>query len=308
MDPRPHPKVIITDQDAAIARAVGDVFPDASHHHCLWHILKKFPEKMNVSRSSYTELHKDLVDIIMSSESTSDFEQRWSDKLLLPKLNENGWLADIYEIRAKWVPCFVKHIFCAGMFSSQRVESTHAFLKKYVNKKCTVSQCVTRITRAIMRQRHKELIAGHRDRNEVPRISSCYLMERQMAKMYTKAIFCKFQKELEKCALYTCHMTSSSAETKIYDVKRYDLNSNSSSTTHTLTYDISMDFVGCSCQKFEFMGIVCRHILIWMRLEQVLLLPERYILHRWTKKEKINPVYQHATGSFVSKKLWARRV
>ncbi|CAH9144779.1 unnamed protein product [Cuscuta epithymum] len=205
MGHRPHPKVIITDQDAAIARAVGNVFPNVSHHHCLWHILKKFPEKMNVSSSSYTELHKDLVDIIMSSESTSDFEQQWTAKLLLPELNDNNWLADIYEIRAKWVPCFVKHIFCAGMLSSQRVESTHAFFKKYVNKKCTLSQCVTRITRAIVRQRHRELIADHRDRNEVPQINSSYLMERQMAKIYTKAIFCKFQKEFDKCALYTSH-------------------------------------------------------------------------------------------------------
>ncbi|CAH9052566.1 unnamed protein product, partial [Cuscuta europaea] len=56
------------------------------------------------------------------------------------------------------------------------------------------------------------------------------------------------------------------------------------------------------------MGITCRHILIWMRLKQVLLLPEKYILHRWTKKAKINPIYQPATNSFVGKKLWTRRV
>ena len=40
------PKAMVTDQDKAIEAAVREVFPNARHRFCLWHILKKIPEKI----------------------------------------------------------------------------------------------------------------------------------------------------------------------------------------------------------------------------------------------------------------------
>ena len=34
------PKIILTNQDAAMAKAIEHVFPTTCHHLCLWHILK----------------------------------------------------------------------------------------------------------------------------------------------------------------------------------------------------------------------------------------------------------------------------
>ncbi|KAJ8622586.1 hypothetical protein MRB53_031115 [Persea americana] len=39
----------------------------------------------------------------------------------------------------------------------------------------------------------------------------------------------------------------------------------------------------CSCKKFEFEGIPCCHVLSILRRGSILILPERYILKRWTK-------------------------
>lgn len=39
------PTGIITDQDRAMQNAIEIVFPNTKHRWCLWHILKKLPEK-----------------------------------------------------------------------------------------------------------------------------------------------------------------------------------------------------------------------------------------------------------------------
>ncbi|KAJ8632199.1 hypothetical protein MRB53_025535 [Persea americana] len=39
----------------------------------------------------------------------------------------------------------------------------------------------------------------------------------------------------------------------------------------------------CSCNKFEFESIPCCHVLSILRRGTILLLPDRYILKRWSK-------------------------
>ncbi|KAF5468439.1 hypothetical protein F2P56_012589 [Juglans regia] len=46
------PAAIITDQDRAMKNAIQIVFPNARHRYCLWHIMRKLPEKLG-SHSAY---------------------------------------------------------------------------------------------------------------------------------------------------------------------------------------------------------------------------------------------------------------
>uniref|UniRef100_A0A8I6YF02 Protein FAR1-RELATED SEQUENCE n=1 Tax=Hordeum vulgare subsp. vulgare TaxID=112509 RepID=A0A8I6YF02_HORVV len=41
------PNAIITDQCKAMQNAIGEVFPMARHRWCIWHIMKKIPEKLS---------------------------------------------------------------------------------------------------------------------------------------------------------------------------------------------------------------------------------------------------------------------
>ncbi|XP_041017975.1 protein FAR-RED IMPAIRED RESPONSE 1-like [Juglans microcarpa x Juglans regia] len=40
------PKAMITDQDRAMKSAIAIVFPETRHRYCLWHIMRKLPEKL----------------------------------------------------------------------------------------------------------------------------------------------------------------------------------------------------------------------------------------------------------------------
>ncbi|KAL2486685.1 Protein FAR1-RELATED SEQUENCE [Abeliophyllum distichum] len=54
-----------------------------------------------------------------------------------------------------------------------------------------------------------------------------------------------------------------------------------------ITYYMESDFISCSCRTFEFNGYPCRHMISYLKKKQVLLLPDKYILRRWTKNAKL---------------------
>ncbi|KAL2480994.1 Protein FAR1-RELATED SEQUENCE 5 [Abeliophyllum distichum] len=213
------PGVIITDQDDAIARAISMVFPLTLHRFCMWHILNKFSEKMNVVL--YNDQYHRLVHIIKQSESPAEFEQQWIEIMETTELGNNEWLSSLFEIRNRWVPAYVKHVFAAGMSSSQRSESGHSFLKKYVDKKNSLTDFVTRFNRALVHQRHEELAANHIDLTQTPKVTTALMMENQMVQIYTKKIFLLFQNELVQSNSYICSKRSSSDEAKVHNMLSY---------------------------------------------------------------------------------------
>ena len=116
--PKGAPQMIIMDQDPAMTRAIAQVFPNTFHRYCIWHIQNKFSEKLNTI--IYRDNYHMMRSIILNSENSEEFETSWMNMLQSTKLEDNAWLHQIYEMRDRWVPAFVNHIFTAGMSSSQR--------------------------------------------------------------------------------------------------------------------------------------------------------------------------------------------
>ncbi|KAL2453217.1 Protein FAR1-RELATED SEQUENCE 5 [Abeliophyllum distichum] len=249
--PRQPPHIIITDQDAAIAKAISMVLPFTFHRYCIWHILNKFSEKINVM--VYNDEYHMLVNIIKNSESPDEFESRWAAVMENEAFANNEWLGNMFAIRSRWVPAYVNHIFSAGMSSSQRSESNHSFFKRYVTRKNSLMDFITRFNMALRHQRHEELVANHIDISEQPRLTSKFQMENQMVHVYTKKIFLLFQKEIDQSHFYVCTKISTSGESKFYVVERREHGKTFDRVRH-ITYYTETDFISCSCRTFEFNG------------------------------------------------------
>ncbi|KAH9679171.1 protein FAR1-related sequence [Citrus sinensis] len=127
--PGDDPKMIITDQDPAMAKAISLAFPFTFHRFCIWHILNKFSERL--SKTVHMENYRHFQKCIWESNTVEEFDALWKDVIDKAKLTENEWLQGVYEIRSKWVPAYVNHVFSAGMSSSQRAESNHAIFKRW---------------------------------------------------------------------------------------------------------------------------------------------------------------------------------
>ncbi|XP_073120633.1 protein FAR1-RELATED SEQUENCE 5-like [Henckelia pumila] len=172
----------------------------------------------------------------------------------------------------KWVPAYFKHVFCAGMSSSQRSKSFHAFFK-----------------RELRHQRHNALVSNHIDINECPKVKSKRPMETQMVKVYTKKKWLEFQREMNESEGYFLQQQSIGVELVVYNVMNFQICS--SSKPRALTHNKQMDYISCSCMKFEFEGIPCRHMLAFFRINQVYQLADKYILKRWTRGAKVDAKY-----------------
>lgn len=192
------------------------------------------------------------------------------------------------------------------MSSGQRAESNHSFFKRYVNHKNSLVDFVVRFNRALVHQRHEELVANHVDLNERPRMATGFLMENQMASIYTKAVFLLFQNELQQSMVYICTPSSNTRTFCKYLVKRFEFGK-TFLRERELTYNTSSDLISCSCRLFEFEGYPCRHILCWMKVQQIMMLPDKYITRRWTKQAKstvlLEPAQDFGKGqSFISRR------
>ncbi|XP_075499375.1 protein FAR1-RELATED SEQUENCE 5-like [Primulina tabacum] len=152
------PQGIITDQDMAIQNAIEVVFPKSKHRWCLWHILKKLPEKFGYhcqKASILSSVHK----LVYESQSADEFKHGWFSMLDMYELKNNDWLIGLFRERSRWVPCFLKTSFWAGMSTTQRSEGMNAFFDGYVHSKTSLKQFVEQYERALRSKIEKEFQA-----------------------------------------------------------------------------------------------------------------------------------------------------
>ncbi|XP_074568528.1 protein FAR1-RELATED SEQUENCE 5-like [Curcuma longa] len=293
--PNGAPKVIITDQDPVMTKAIAQVFPQTMHRYCLWHILNKFSEKLGLL--TFHDNYQSINNVIENSTTPDEFENSWKEVIKCANLEKNDWLSLMYELRQKWVPVYFNHVFCAGISNSQRSESSYAFFTKYVSNKNSLMDFITRFNRALRHQRHNELIADYIDMNEQPKTETIWPMETQMVKLYTKNKWMEFQSEMSESHGYYVKQISIGVDFAVYHVMKFQ--SCSSSKPRVLTHDNQKDYISCSCKKFEFDGIPCRHMLAFFRINQVFHLPDKYILKRWTQNAKVGVIYALGEQNFI---------
>ncbi|KAK9904611.1 hypothetical protein M0R45_000573 [Rubus argutus] len=142
--PSGPPKVIITDQDAAIAKAITQVLPLTLHRYCIWHIMFKFSDKLGpVIARDYYGLFRASV---YNSETIEEFEATWNDVVQQGKLESHD--EDILSYGKANAGDIYKEIFLR--FQDEVVKST-AYLKCDIIREDD-NQCVYTILRAVIEE------------------------------------------------------------------------------------------------------------------------------------------------------------
>ncbi|KAL6538949.1 hypothetical protein OROMI_025275 [Orobanche minor] len=286
------PNAIITDQDRAMQNAIENVFPQARHRWCLWHIMKKIPEKLR-GYKEYQSIKYLLHNVVYDSIDVDTFESGWSLIISKHNLENNDWLNGLYEGRHRWVPCFVRDYFWAGMSTTQRSESMNAFFDGYVNAKTSLREFVGKYDNALKDKVEKEVDADTRSfSTSIPCVTR-HDMEKQFQAVYTNDKFKEFQKELINTMYCECALQQCDEGIFIYQVEEIQYIGDSQ-TRRTIKYNVSyIKEVGdeyevkCGCRLFEFRGILCRHIVKVLLFKQnIFIVSDKYILRRWRKDIK----------------------
>ena len=102
----------------------------------------------------------------------------------------------LFEERHMWVPAFVKHLFWAGMKTTQRVESINSFFDNYVDQDTRLYEFAERYIRAMESRTNTETEADAKSARFVRELVYRYPAEIVFRKLYTDA---KFKEVLREC-------------------------------------------------------------------------------------------------------------
>ena len=283
------PSTIITDDDKAMAKAITEVLPNTSHRLCLWHILQKFPEHLAHVYNKFPEFLQMFHHCIYDTITSDEFEEEWSSLMVKYGLVGNEWLQSLYNRREKWVPAYFRTTFCAGMSTTQRSESMNKFFKDYVRSSTMVSDFVVQYEKALDARYFKEKEKDVRTKSSRPVLKTCWPIEEQAGKVYTRKSFSIFQGELFNSQRYKATKVQTEGENKIYEVACTGKDQH----VYYVTLESKEARAICACHMFEFVGILCRHILcVFAKKSNLDVLLPQYVLRRWTINAKSRSILE----------------
>ncbi|XP_019163433.1 PREDICTED: protein FAR1-RELATED SEQUENCE 5-like [Ipomoea nil] len=236
------PLCAVTDQDPAMKIAMDQVIPECRHRYCMWHIMTKVSEKVGPELAKNEVFRKSLNDIVWNERiSSSDFEVQWQLLMEECNLSEHRWFRKLFAEREHWIPAFFSDLPMSGL-------------------------------------RHKQAKLDAQCEGYLPEFKTPLALERDIAKLFTLAIFYDMQPEIDAACFYCEVVDIRKDGTDIY----YDITGDST-TTYTVHYKPDGCIAFCSCKMFQRMGLICRHMFLVFKGAHLEQLPSQYIMDRWRK-------------------------
>ncbi|WOL14290.1 protein FAR1-RELATED SEQUENCE 9-like isoform X2 [Canna indica] len=290
-----RPVSFITAYNESMAAAAAKVFPNVRHRFCKKDIFTKCKENLLGVYSTHPSFKAEFKKCVNESETVEEFDSCWRSLTDRYNLENNMWLQELYAIQQKWIPLFFRGTFFGEFFGAPKLETMHKFFQRHSITTTTLRDLVTQFDKAMVGQHEKELQSDYDTNNTRPVLRTPSPMEKQASEIYTKVIFDLFQEELSESSGFLMEKVvdgndSSYRVTKVEDASK----------SYMVSYNASNKSINCSCSMFEFSGILCRHVFRVLMMTSVFMLPEGYILKRWTKNAKSNGLTSEGHNVFLS--------
>lgn len=274
-----HPRTILTDQCAAMAKAIRAVFPNTAHRWCRWHVLKSAKKKLGKVYSN-NKFKSEFNELISNETDKDKFEECWASLISRHKLKKSRYLKRLYKYRERWAKPYFMDVFCAGMTSTQRSESTNHMVKQYIQRAAPMHMFVSKFNEFVMhrnlqegRERHWTKMVSRKLRVGVP-------IEEHAQSLYTRAMYERFYDELFESGKFAIISEMSNSSYLIGPCKIID-DDRKQEFVVTMEGD---EKITCTCGLFEHLGMICRHslkVLVHFNKDQI---PQGNIMKRWTKE------------------------
>ncbi|KAG7588528.1 Zinc finger PMZ-type, partial [Arabidopsis suecica] len=276
-----QPKTILTDQSAAMANAIVKVFPETKHRLCVWHIYQNAAKKLSHVFHGSGQFATDFGKCVYDHEEEEDWLLAWSNMLKKHNLIENKWLKNVFEVKEKWAMVYGRHTFTADMVSTQSSESMNNILKRYLKSSYDLLSFFEHYERVLDDRRYNELTADFKMMHTSSVLSATVEMLQHAEEVYTPEVFKLFQKQYTAIGDYVAKKVSKSE--MVYE---YKVSYRGGPREHLVNYDAENQTIQCSCMKYIFAGILCRHALKVLDKKDVRRIPSSYILNRWSREAK----------------------
>ncbi|XP_021721962.1 protein FAR1-RELATED SEQUENCE 6-like [Chenopodium quinoa] len=252
------PVAILTDQAAAMRGTIEEVLPSMRHLWCIWHIMRKIPEKLGKCER-YKDFKPVLKAVVYESLNVEEFESRWVLLIREYDLENNDWLSSLYTERHMWVPAFMRDYFWAGMKKTQRVESITSFFDGFVNRKTKLFEFPAKYAMAMRKRVRDESAADANCAKYVRRLVTGFTAEKFFQGLYTDTKFREVQTECTR--IMHCY----SKEKKMLDA-------------NIIEYEVEDRVWSIPEGKSEE--------VLTDRKNHVVEIPQKYVVNRWRKDIK----------------------
>ncbi|XP_048492997.1 protein FAR1-RELATED SEQUENCE 1-like [Beta vulgaris subsp. vulgaris] len=146
----------------------------------------------------YQDIKDDLLYAIYDSLDPSEFEENWNNVIAKFDLGDNGWLGGLYQEREMWVPAYMRHMFWAGMKTTQRVESINSFFDGYVNKHTRLYEFAERYCEAMEVHANDEKENDANSARYVRTLETDFSVKAIYQRIYTDNKFKEVQRECSR--------------------------------------------------------------------------------------------------------------
>ena len=229
-----HPRTILTDEDAAMAKAISVVLPRSQHRLCVWHMNQNACKHLAGVVEEYKKFNADFQHCIYDIEEEEDFINEWNRMLDRYGLRDNTWLQRLFEKREQWALVYGRNTFSAHMSTTQRSESMNNELKRYISIKYDMLTFFEHFERLVADKRFVEVKCDFKASQSTPKLKAegSYVL-RQAATTYTPAIFKMFQEQVLQTMNYDTFLCDGiEKEQSVYRVKLHG-------TQHVIRFDPS---------------------------------------------------------------------
>uniref|UniRef100_A0A1J3D8E6 Protein FAR1-RELATED SEQUENCE n=1 Tax=Noccaea caerulescens TaxID=107243 RepID=A0A1J3D8E6_NOCCA len=278
-----QPRVILIKHDQMLKEAVSEAFSSSRHCFYMWDTLGQMPEKLGHVMRQEKGFMDEINEAVYGSCKSGDFEKKWWEAVDKYHVRDNAWLQSLYEDREYWVPVYLKDVSLAGMCTAQRSDSVSAVFDRYIQRKTTLRAFLDQYKSMIQERYEEEEKAEMETLCKQPGLKSPSPFGKQMAEIYTREMFKKFQ--VEVLGGVACHPKKENEEEEgnknTFRVQDYEQN-----RAFLVVWNSESSEVVCSCRLFEFKGFLCRHAMIVLQMSGELTIPSQYVLKRWTKDAK----------------------
>ncbi|OVA09490.1 zinc finger protein [Macleaya cordata] len=278
-----QPTSMITNQDKVMKVAVEKVFPETRHRFCMWYIEKDELENLSHVFNMHPDFPAEYKKCIYSSRTPKDFESGWEVLLVKYNLKDNKWLSRLYNHRHHWVPLYLRDTFFGSMTTTHKCEGMISYFDGFLHGGTPINEFLPQYERAVKQRREEEAIEDFLTVCRRAVLTSKNPIEEQAARVYTRNMFATFEHEFVESSGCTARKIAEEETLCKYLVGKYK---DKDDRMNIVTFNLTDNSASCSCQMFEFEGMLCRHVLKVFQVVDVFEIPPEYILKRWTMSSK----------------------
>lgn len=267
------PQTILTDQNMWLKEAIANEMPETKHAFSISHIIAKFSDWFSLLLGSRYDDWKADFYRLYSMEFMEDFEDEWREMIDRYGLHENKHVISLFALRNFWALPFLRRYFFAGLMSPCQTEAMNGFIQRIMVAQSQPDRFVEQVAEIV--DFNDKTGSKQKMQRKLQKIclKTGSPIEAHAASILTPFAFNKLQDEL----LLAPQHASVPVEEGCFQVKHHTQIDGG----YKVIWVPSEEHISCSCHQYEFSGILCRHILRVLSINNCFHIPEQYLPPRW---------------------------